>query len=32
MYTEDTIDIRRHKVTRNSYKYDLQAPSTRLKG
>jgi hypothetical protein len=30
IYTEDTIDIRRHKRTRNSYKYDLQAPpSTR---
>jgi len=26
IYTEDTIDIRRHKETRNSYKYDLQAP------
>jgi len=25
-YTEDTIDIRCHKETRNSYKYDLQAP------
>jgi len=26
IYTEDTIDIHRHKETRNSYKYDLQAP------
>jgi hypothetical protein len=29
IYTEDTVDIRRHMVTQNSYKYDLQAPSTR---
>jgi hypothetical protein len=29
MYTEDTIDIRRHKETRNRFKYDLLAlPST----
>jgi len=26
VYTEDTRDIRHHKETRNSYKYDLQAP------
>jgi len=26
IYTEDTIDIGRHKETWNSYKYDLQAP------
>jgi len=26
IYTEDTIDIRRHKEARNSYKYDLQSP------
>ena len=26
MYTEDTIDIRLHKETRNSCKHDLQAP------
>ena len=26
LYTEDTRDIRHHKETRNSYKYDLQAP------
>ena len=29
VYTEDTIDIRRHKATRNSYMYDLQAHNTR---
>ena len=30
-YTEDTTDIRCHKETRNSYKYDLQTPpSNRL--
>jgi hypothetical protein len=27
IYTEDTVDIRRHKETRNSYKYDLLAPT-----
>ena len=26
IYTDDTNDIRRHKETRNSYKYDLPAP------
>jgi hypothetical protein len=32
IYTEDTIDIRRHKERRNSHKYDLQPPpSTRSK-
>jgi len=29
IYIEDTIDIHRHMVTKNSYEYDLQAPSTR---
>jgi len=30
IYTVDTRDIRRHKETWNSYKYDLQArPNTR---
>jgi hypothetical protein len=30
VYAVDTIDIRRHKETRNSYKYDLLAsPSSR---
>jgi len=32
IYTEDTMDIRRRKVTRNNYKYDLQAPNIRRKG
>jgi len=27
VYTEDIEDIRHHKVTQNTYKYDLQAPS-----
>ena len=26
IYAEDTIDIRRHKETQNSYKYGLLAP------
>ena len=28
IYTEDTVDIRRHKEARNNYKYDLQTPSS----
>jgi len=28
VYTENVIDICRHKVTHNSYKYELQALST----